>query len=120
METRNVIIDDLTPVVTLRNGKQQGGNAKGRRINDASIDKLADDNNCEFVCFTENKIPKKIFAEAGRASNPYWKLRDEFSGYLLKGDRYKIKSDDQVLSTAELISNMDPFEPDDAVEAIDE
>ncbi len=120
METRNVIIDDLTPVVTLRNGKTQGGKSKGRRINDASMDKLADDNNCEFICFTENKIPKKIFAKAGRASNPYWKLRDEFSGYLLKGDRYKIKSDAYVLSTTDLISNMNPFEPDDAVEAIDE
>ncbi|WP_371504285.1 hypothetical protein [Nitrosopumilus adriaticus] len=45
---------------------------------------MAINSNCIFICVTEGNVPKKIYQLTGRGANQYWRLDDEFSGYLLK------------------------------------
>jgi len=116
----NVLVDVVTPITTNSEGITRGGNFKGKKINNDEISKKASENNCKFVCFTENKIPKKIFVEKGTTNAKYWKLKDEFSGYLLKGEQYKLKSGKEFLTTEELIKEIEPFVPEDEAESFDD
>jgi len=117
---RDVLEDVLTPIKTRADGKQSGGKYKGKKIRDDEISIKANENGCKFVCFTENKIPKKIFVEVGNRRNRYWKLKDEFSGYLLQGEQYQLESGKEVITTNELIKEIEPFVPEDEAEAFDE
>ena len=61
----------------------------------------------------------------GTKNKPYWKLIDEFSGYLLKEDmddteKYKVKSERELMTAQELIDEIGPFVPEYEPESFDE
>jgi len=97
-------------------------NAKGKKIADASVTSEAENNNCSFICLTENKVPKKIFVKKGTKKKPYWKMTDEFSGYILKGQKYVTRYVDKIVTIDSLVRDLGTFVPemDDMYQAEDE
>ena len=65
---------------------------------------LAQSKKCLFICVTENSIPKKIYKQKGKGNGRYWKLTDEFSGYLL--DSQKTKLVGKVCSVKNLVNSL--------------
>ncbi|MBA7493507.1 hypothetical protein ES702_04066 [subsurface metagenome] len=76
---------------------------KGKKITSDSIIKKADENECVFICVTEDGVPKKIFKKRGRI----WKLFDEFSGYILTDQ--KVEAVDIIITVGDLIDSLPLF-----------
>lgn len=86
--------------VKLKELKTGSGNIKGKIINSPKIIAKAEHGGCYFICLTEDNIPKKIFMKTGK----FWKLKDEFSGYLLHTQ--KVKKTDTIVKVNDLIEDL--------------
>jgi len=120
IKSTKILVRDQDTVL-LENIVSEEGNYLGQKIQDGQVVQRASQNNCKFICLTENRVPKKIFVEKGTQNNRYWKLIDEFSGYILDSNDDQLSQDYDIISTNDMMNDLGPFRPRvDLAEVIDE
>lgn len=98
----NVLIIEKN-VVKIVNIENKKGKITGKKIDSKDSIEKAENNKCKFICVLEDSVPKKIFIDNKKT----WELIDEFSGYILKDQKIKIK--EEVATVNEIITSLPPF-----------
>ena len=84
---------------------KKNNDLKWIKIDSQDIITKAKEENCKFICETQDKVPKYIFKEV---KEDKWVLIDEYSGFFVHTN--KLSESDQIITVEEFISQLGDFD----------